>query len=409
MALAAERHGIAKQYGGHISSAFLQSTTLPSANVARVSHDYIPNVERPRNFTACVDARVPTPVTQRLNVLMGRFSVFPWAVGIYPYKDAFFSGVQRWERTTCLATGNATVGGVHVRHRSRRIRVSPCSRRVFFCPTTSFTFANSLRCMYTQVASTARSTKPEWWGLQEPFPKLHALVAALSAGPVAAGDGSGDLDVALLMRTCRDDGRLLKPDRPAFIIDSWWTQQAFGHGGVAGEVTQTYSALRVGGALALWRFVLVVAMEDSYSLAFNEIAQLTDLEHAVAVPDSEETLRNIVAAPHFGDVVWAERSSDAMPPTLRAGDLRTFDAEHPVALSKAGSGGWGAYTLLRTAPWLCDGARVALLGELEKFVSLSAQRVASLAVQCASGSQVSRILCTVTFYANHAHSLTRSP
>ena len=49
-----------------------------------------------------------------------------------------------------------------------------------------------------QVASTARSSKPEWWGLQEPFPKLHALVAALSAGPVATGDGSGDLDVVSL-------------------------------------------------------------------------------------------------------------------------------------------------------------------------------------------------------------------
>ena len=109
MTIAAERHGIAKQYGGHISSAFLQSTTLPSANVARVSNDYIPDVERPHNFTACVDAHETTAVTQRSNVLMGRYSVFPWAVGIYPYKDAFFSGVQQWERTTCLATGNATV------------------------------------------------------------------------------------------------------------------------------------------------------------------------------------------------------------------------------------------------------------------------------------------------------------
>ena len=113
---------------------------------------------------------------------------------------------------------------------------------------------------------------------------------------------------------------------------------------IQGEVTQTYSAVRVGDALALWRFVLAVAMEESYSLTFNEIAQLADLEQSApepsqqrlySRPNSEETkLRADLAPPHFGDVVWAEHYSDAIPPILRARDLHTFDALHPVALAK---------------------------------------------------------------------------
>ena len=113
---------------------------------------------------------------------------------------------------------------------------------------------------------------------------------------------------------------------------------------IQGEVTQTYSAVRVGDALALWRFVLAVAMEESYSLTFNEIAQLADLEQSApepsqqrlySRPNSEETkLRADLAPPHFGDVVWAEHYSDAMPPILQARDLHTFDALHPVALAK---------------------------------------------------------------------------
>lgn len=48
---------------------------------------------------------------------------------------------------------------------------------------------------------------------QEAFPDLHVVVAALSAGPVAPGDGIGDGDPTLVLRTCTSNGTLLKPDR----------------------------------------------------------------------------------------------------------------------------------------------------------------------------------------------------
>lgn len=163
MADAAAKYKIDKQYGGHISSAFLHSTLIPNAITARVSDDYIPGLKRPNN--SCVpgidDNRSITP---RGNVLLGRQTLYPWSMGLRPYKDAFFSGVQQWINTTCLqGQGHAS-------------------------------------------AESTGYTKPEWWGLQDPRPELNAVAAALSAGPIATGDGIGDINASLLMRLSRADG-----------------------------------------------------------------------------------------------------------------------------------------------------------------------------------------------------------
>lgn len=39
-------------------------------------------------------------------------------------------------------------------------------------------------------------------------------MSALTAGPVASGDGVGDINANLVKTTCMQDGILLKPDRP---------------------------------------------------------------------------------------------------------------------------------------------------------------------------------------------------
>jgi len=53
----------------------------------------------------------------------------------------------------------------------------------------------------------------------EPWPFEEALISNLSAGPVGPADKIGTSDRELLMRTCRRDGVLLKPDRPATPIE----------------------------------------------------------------------------------------------------------------------------------------------------------------------------------------------
>jgi len=327
MATAAQRHGVAKQYGGHISSGFLHSVTLPNSNQARVSDDYIPGLTRPHNAcTPGVDARTTSP---QGNILLGRDTLYPWAVGLRPYKDAFFSGTQNWSATTCF--------------------------------------------MSAKGPESTGYTKPEWWGLQEKYPELNVVVSSLTAGPIAPGDGAGDIDCQLVARTCRADAVLLKPDHPQFIIDPWWLGAAFGPvEGMAypqGEVTQTSTCMPLDsrdasgamGEVACWGFVLSAALTSPYTVT----------------PESLDA-----AVGQGTGYAWSRRYGEPFG-TSGATAFRHYNATQPLALAlpvqTTATGGWGNYTYWRTAPTSCGGRGWTLLGELEKIISMSPQRVTSIA------------------------------
>lgn len=61
----------------------------------------------------------------------------------------------------------------------------------------------------------------------EPYAEIEGLLAALSAGPVAIGDQIGATDRDIVMRTCRSDGVLIKPDVPLAAIDSCFGGNSF--------------------------------------------------------------------------------------------------------------------------------------------------------------------------------------
>jgi hypothetical protein len=139
-------------------------------------------------------------------VLIARNSLFPWALGIRPYKDAFLSGPQRWDNTTCFSRPHTGPAG-----------------------------------------GGATVVYPEWYDLQEAFPELQALVSALLAGPVAVCDGIGDTDASLVRRLARTDGALLKPDRPMVPLDAVWARDCFGKEGPQGELATTHTTLPGSG------------------------------------------------------------------------------------------------------------------------------------------------------------------
>jgi hypothetical protein len=70
---------------------------------------------------------------------------------------------------------------------------------------------------------------------KSPFPELLTVQAILSGGPVAPSDKINHLNKEILMRTCRNDGVLLKPDKPATPIDLMFKKHATYY------ITQTYN------------------------------------------------------------------------------------------------------------------------------------------------------------------------
>ena len=79
----------------------------------------------------------------------------------------------------------------------------------------------------------------------EPYPALETYVAALSSGPMGPSDTVGHANRTLVLATCMSDGRLLKPSRPAFPLDSSYLFRAFGEGGPDGTLTATFAEVRM--------------------------------------------------------------------------------------------------------------------------------------------------------------------
>ncbi|MBI3782916.1 MAG: hypothetical protein HY270_05900 [Deltaproteobacteria bacterium] len=63
----------------------------------------------------------------------------------------------------------------------------------------------------------------------EAYAEVEALLAALSAGPVGIGDQIGHSNRDLILRCCREDGVLIKPDVPIAAIDRCFHANAFLH------------------------------------------------------------------------------------------------------------------------------------------------------------------------------------
>ncbi len=168
---------------------------------------------------------------------------------------------------------------------------------------------------------------------REPNTQLETLVSALSAGPIGPGDKLGLTNVALLMKTCRHDGLLLKPDKPATPIDRWFL------GDIPGDVWDANTSLGANR----WHFVLAAGLTSPITLS-------------------------------AGDLSAAGRYVAFNPD---AGTVTAFDASHPVPLSSAPRGPNAVpFTYLIFAPQTSKGW--AFLGETSKFVTVSPQRFADI-------------------------------
>jgi hypothetical protein len=77
----------------------------------------------------------------------------------------------------------------------------------------------------------------------ETFPDREILIATLSTGPVGPGDAINYTNVLRIMKCCRTDGLILKPDRPLTTINALVSDWAFYDGVIQGELYSTQTTV----------------------------------------------------------------------------------------------------------------------------------------------------------------------
>eukprot|EP00052_Salpingoeca_macrocollata_P034590 m.12039 g.12039 ORF g.12039 m.12039 type:complete len:746 (-) comp6683_c0_seq1:50-2287(-) len=173
---------------------------------------------------------------------------------------------------------------------------------------------------------------------KEPYNRLQAAVITLTTGPVAPSDMVGGSDAALIMRSCAKDGMLLQPDRPATECDAFYLNQAFGSG-VNGHVWTTYSDL----ASLRTSYVLAVLVDNTYNLTAVELGYSSSQQLLVFEANSTKT-------------------------------VHAFGNGHALSIQPCKEYDFQLYTAV---PVLSTGW--ALLGESDKWVSVSSRRFFNLA------------------------------
>jgi hypothetical protein len=211
--------------------------------------------------------------------------------------------------------------------------------------------------------------QPPYYGAQEKHPELQALVSALSAGPIAPSDVVGSSNSTLILSTCRADGVLLKPDRPAFPPGVMFLRRLRGKG----EVQLTHTTLAGAG---WWMYCLSFGMKEQITLTAKELGVPSGSDSG---SDSDDRFSTGIA--------WARRNLEPFDVSMDGKELHRFSPSQPLSLvlqppATRHAEDWGLYTYWRTAPTTCRGEGWTLLGEMEKLVSVSTQRFANVTTTC---------------------------
>ncbi len=179
--------------------------------------------------------------------------------------------------------------------------------------------------------------------IPEASPLEEAMIASLSGGPVGPSDRIGASDRELIMRTCRQDGLLLKPDRPATPIDRMFLDNDnMALGGNKPWIITTESNHENGAS--------------TYLAAFN-IWPGRMIDPTVSLKDL-----GLDPAQKYVVYNWKKRTASLAGPKIKFGRM-------PANV--------GFYYVI--APLLKN--NMAVIGEPEKFITLSAKRFPGIEVE----------------------------
>ena len=204
--------------------------------------------------------------------------------------------------------------------------------------------------------------KPGTLNCTEPNVELQMITATLSHGPVGPGDRLNLTDATLAMRSCDAAGRILRPRAPLTPVEGVFSSASF----IQNRALMPWGATvgadsSYGGAASPDAFVILHASsQTATNVTVAELAALPGATPAAAAAGARyvavslsEVWAGAPAAMQLVDEAapLAVDLSNTLPPR------RSAEPYGYWLLAPVGAAGW------------------ALLGELEKVVPLSAQRV----------------------------------
>ncbi len=194
----------------------------------------------------------------------------------------------------------------------------------------------------------------------ETYGEAEALISILSAGMVGPGDQIGKMDRERLLRTCRSDGVLLKPDRPAAPIDAMFLPH---------RRPFTVATHSDHGTRRWW-----------YVAAFHvarDVIPIADNIFAVASYDGQEPDQHYVLPDHVDDFTLDLERDLGVEETVVVWDARRRDARvvrGATQLSELTDP--YDHAELVVAPVFSSG--LALLGETAKAVTVADRRFVAI-------------------------------
>ena len=231
---------------------------------------------------------------------------------------------------------------------------------------------------WTRRPQSAIETGKPWGDRGNPGSNcvLNAMVATLSTGPFGIADKAGSTNTTIVAQACRRDGLIIQPDRPATYIDamldsttslgaSLWSAKTGQHP-ANGHVWGTHASVNVSASgTMLVHFILSIDIKPpGWQLSASDLYPPTQ-------PGARWVVHRWGSACANGSDATGSGCASAVPGGAKT--LVRIVNDRGIAVANDTH----AFDLHMISPVLANGW--VLLGDLERYVSVSSRRFASVA------------------------------
>ena len=197
-------------------------------------------------------------------------------------------------------------------------------------------------------------------GWKERNSDLHCAVATLSTGPVAFGDKPGYEDRELLMKCCREDGKILKPSRAIAAVDSQIRNLAIDIEHAPGSAPAVNGTLLDRWHLAgqVWTTMSRISQHWEFGIIFG--SSLSE-DYFIGRQETGFHSRHVLAYKGY-------------PSTLSIIGVDPW----PIQIDSSDKFGLYYTSPIITLDKSASDDQIALIGDVEKWVPMSEQRVSNI-------------------------------